>query len=108
MERLGAEFIRAQPIFQHVGVTINAVFGEMPATDHAPVVAADPAANEVDAIKANEPLRSSRNKLWQHFYPHVAPGVSGAAIYAEAGYKSTVRSEPGNGAADFASGRIAG
>jgi hypothetical protein len=49
-EGFGAELVGAEPVFLHVGVTISAGGGKMPATDYAQVFAADEARNEVGAI----------------------------------------------------------
>lgn len=49
-ERFGAELVRAEPVFLHVGFTVNAMRPKMSATDYAQLFAADQAANEVGAI----------------------------------------------------------
>jgi hypothetical protein len=55
-EWFGAELIRAEPVFLHVGFTVGTMLWKMSATDYAQVFVANTAANEVGAVTAVEPL----------------------------------------------------
>jgi hypothetical protein len=71
----GYEFVWAEAIFLHVLFAVGAMLGEVSSTDHAAVVAADTAANKVDAIAGTEALRPRLGSVTSREFYVVKPAT---------------------------------
>jgi hypothetical protein len=72
-EGFGAEFIRAEPVFLHVGVSIHSMDQQMPAAYYLQLFAADTAPDKVYAFSTNSTSCGS-TACWNGSTLHHAPG----------------------------------
>ena len=51
---LGAEFIGTEAVYRHIGLTVDFVLGKVAEAYHAVAIAADAAADKINALKASK------------------------------------------------------